>query len=173
MRSVTVIQGDYATSCDSEVQMNTILGSCVAVCLYDRVAGVGGMNHYLLPGDTRAANGTARYGVHLMELMINALLKNGARRSNFEAKLFGGAHVTVTGSFENIGDRNVRFGRDFLSREGIPIRGESVGGAAARRLRFIPTTGEVRQMLVPIQQAPPVTPAPPKPAAPAPDITLF
>ncbi len=83
----------------------TILGSCVAACLHDPLAGVGGMNHFLLPGDDNEDPGNLRYGVHAMELLINALLGLGAKRDRIEAKLFGGAHVVH--NLADIGARNV------------------------------------------------------------------
>ena len=99
VRRVHVIQGEYKVVNDPNVVLSTILGSCVAACLRDPVAGVGGMNHFLLPGSAmrRSSGGDAtRYGVHLMELLINGLLKQGARRDRLEAKIFGGAKTIAT-----------------------------------------------------------------------------
>ena len=90
--------------------LTTILGSCVAACIRDPVAGVGGMNHFLLPGSAEAMAGggdATRYGVHLMELLINGLLKQGARRDRLEAKIFGGAKTIAT--FSNVGEQNAAF----------------------------------------------------------------
>jgi chemotaxis protein CheD len=92
-----VIQGEFKVSDDPNVVLSTILGSCVAACMRDPVAGVGGMNHFLLPGQANGTGGEAtRYGVHLMELLINGLLKKGARRERIEAKIIGGAK-TISG----------------------------------------------------------------------------
>ena len=91
-KRVHIIQGEYKVVSDPDVVLTTILGSCVAACLRDPVSGVGGMNHFLLPGTGSVTGGDAtRYGVHLMELLINGLLKQGARRDRLEAKIFGGA----------------------------------------------------------------------------------
>lgn len=145
---INIIQGEYHVSDDHNVVISTLLGSCIATCIYDPVAQVGGMNHFLLPGEAGPHQNAhaARYGVHLMELLINGLLKNGASRARFEAKLFGGAN-TVKG-LGNIGTENARFARDFLAAENIVFTGGSVGGERGRRLQFSPTTGKVKQMFV-------------------------
>ncbi|KAA9007965.1 chemotaxis protein CheD [Histidinibacterium aquaticum] len=166
-RTITVIQGDYAISGDPGTTLSTILGSCVAVCLYDAEEGIGGMNHFLLPGENNGAT-THRYGVHLMELLINGLLKRGADRSRLKAKIFGGGRMSD--NLRDIGQSNVEFARGFLTREAIPIVSDHVGERSARRLRFWPATGAVQQMLVKGQIE--VTP-PPEPRAPQADITLF
>ncbi|SIQ56623.1 chemotaxis protein CheD [Rhizobium sp. RU20A] len=145
-KRVHVIQGEYKVVSDPDVVLTTILGSCVAACLRDPVAGVGGMNHFLLPGsaEAMAAGGDAtRYGVHLMELLINGLLKKGARRDRLEAKIFGGAKTIAR--FSNVGEQNARFARQFLSDEGIRIVSESTGGEHGRKLEFWPVSGRARQ----------------------------
>jgi chemotaxis protein CheD len=104
------------------------------------------MNHFLLPGEDSSSPMAARHGVHLMELLINGLLKLGAARGRLEAKLFGGARtMNVSGDF---GSANARFAQEFLRREGIAISGGSLGGEAGRRIQFWPATGRVRQKLV-------------------------
>jgi chemotaxis protein CheD len=112
-----------------------------------------------------------RYGVHSMELLINDLLKRGAMRRRFEAKLFGGASVIKNRS--HIGKSNAEFAKSFLLRESIPITAEHLGGTAARRLKFSPTTGRVEHFVVPttsdIEQPKVARAAPP----PKPDVTLF
>jgi chemotaxis protein CheD len=145
-RRVHVIQGEFKVVNDPNVVLTTILGSCVAACMRDPVTGVGGMNHFLLPGsvETLASGGDAtRYGVHLMELLINGLLKQGARRDRLEAKIFGGAKTIAR--FSNVGEQNARFARQFLTDEGIKIVGESTGGEHGRKLEFWPSTGRARQ----------------------------
>ena len=89
-----VVQGEFAVTEDPDVMMGTILGSCVSACMRDPVAGVGGMNHFLLPGERETTDGgpqSMRYGVQSMELLLNALYRMGARRERLEVKLFGGA----------------------------------------------------------------------------------
>jgi len=141
-----IIQGEYKVVNDPNVVLSTILGSCVAACLRDPVAGVGGMNHFLLPGsvEAMAAGGDAtRYGVHLMELLINGLLKQGARRDRLEAKVFGGAKTIA--SFSNVGEQNAAFAMQFLRDEGISVVGSSTGGDTGRKLEFWPVSGRARQ----------------------------
>jgi chemotaxis protein CheD len=144
-----VVQGEYAVSGDPNVMMGTILGSCVAACARDPVAGVGGMNHFLLPGDkTSAAAGdgpqSLRYGVQSMELLLNALYRMGARRERLEVKLFGGARV-IDG-LSDVGQQNAAFAERFLQAEGIALMGGSLRGEQARRVQFWPVSGRVRQM---------------------------
>ncbi|HEY4029992.1 MAG TPA: chemotaxis protein CheD [Caulobacteraceae bacterium] len=147
-RRLHVVQGEFAVSDDPDMMMGTILGSCVSACLRDPLAGVGGMNHFLLPGDKDAAvgggPGALRYGVQSMELLLNALYRKGARRERLEAKLFGGARV-IDG-LSDIGQQNAAFAERFLQAEGIPLMGGSLRGDQARRIQFWPVSGRVRQM---------------------------
>jgi len=167
-----VLQGEHQVSGAPDVVLSTILGSCVAVCLWDDVAALGGMNHFLLPFGPKAAAATPeRYGVHAMEILINALLKAGARRNRLQAKLFGGAQLSAT--LSDIGQSNARFAKEFLATEDIPCLAESLGGTSARRVLFRPRTGNVRQLLVPDTKVePPVSVAARAPLRPA-SIELF
>ncbi len=144
-RTINVFQGELAVSAEDDVVLAAVLGSCIATCLWDARAAVGGMNHILLPGRHANAGTETKYGLFAMEALINELMKCGARKTNLQAKVFGGAQT-----FENamgIGIANATFVREFLDNEGIPIRAESVGGTKARRIRFQPTSGRARQML--------------------------
>lgn len=145
-RLVHVIQGEYGVSRDPDLIFTTILGSCVATCMWDHVAGVGGMNHFLLPGERDDCGESMRYGVNAMELLINGLLQNGASRSRLQAKLFGGAHVIR--SLGDIGAQNAEFATRFLNDEGISCVAQSLGGNRARRVRFWPTSGRAGQLLL-------------------------
>ncbi|WP_425074432.1 chemotaxis protein CheD [Sagittula sp. S175] len=168
-----VIQGDYVIS-ESEVEvLTTVLGSCIAVCLYDATRKIGGMNHFLLPSRDGAEGANVRYGAYAMELLINGLLKRGADRRRLEAKMFGGA--SMMGNLRDIGASNAAFAKDFLSMEDIPCVAESTGGTSARRIRFWPTSGRVRQLLVSgdVEPMPVEKPALPKRPAKADDIVLF
>src|SRR6218665_1824999 len=145
-RRVHVIQGEFKVVRDPNVVLSTILGSCVAACIRDPNAGVGGMNHFLLPGSAVPGGGggdATRYGVHLMELLINGLLKKGARRDRLEAKIFGGAKTIAT--FSNVGEQNAAFAMQVLKDEGIPVVGSSTGGDHGRKLEFWPVSGRARQ----------------------------
>jgi chemotaxis protein CheD len=143
---INIIQGEFQVSGDPEAVITTLLGSCVAACLFDPVARVGGMNHFLLPGGTAESPTSARYGVHLMELLVNGLLKKGALRNRLQGKLFGGAR-TLKG-LGDIGEANGRFARQFLDREGIAYTGGSLGGLLGRRVQFWPVSGRARQMFM-------------------------
>lgn len=169
-RVLHVIQGTFEVSNDPNVMMSTILGSCVATCLFDPAARIGGMNHYLLAEGH--GSDSVRYGVNAMELLINGLLKKGADRSRLRAKVFGGGRM-MQGMFD-IGSDNAAFARDFLAREGIPIDGESLGGDRGRRIRFWPTTGRARQLLLGKAEAIPAEPLKPAPPpAEASGVELF
>ena len=140
-QSVKILPGEFlATSRD--LVMTTLLGSCVSACLHDPDAGVGGMNHFMLPeGSIGPVSVPARYGVYAMEVLLNGLLKHGAKRSRLQAKLFGGGHVLKAFTSNNVGDQNVRFVRDYLSREGIPVVSEDLLGAQPRKVGFFARTG--------------------------------
>lgn len=140
-----VVEGEFHVSDDSDLVLTTILGSCVAACLRDPVARIGGMNHFLLPGDgDRAQSRDAeRYGVHLMELLVNGLMSRGAHRGRLEAKLFGGAKTIFRSS--DVGAMNASFAEHFLKIEGITLLGGSLGGSSGRRVEYWPVTGRARQ----------------------------
>lgn len=164
-KPVLVIQGEYKISGDAHVVLNTLLGSCVAACIRDPVAGVGGMNHFLLADGSAADARTnaERYGVHAMELLLNGLLKRGAQRSRLEAKLFGGAK-TMDG-LADVGASNARFAREFITREGIKLAGECLGGTRGRRINFWPVSGRARRIF--ISEPVPLRPAAPPQGLPA------
>ncbi|MBI3777558.1 MAG: hypothetical protein HY274_01340 [Gammaproteobacteria bacterium] len=125
--------------------LDTVLGSCIAACLYDPVFGIGGMNHFMLPEGADPGNPTsARYGVNAMELLISELMKLGADRRRFQAKVFGGGHVLkIRESLDGVPQRNIDFVRQFLETEQIPVVKEDVGGYQPRRVLFHTHTGKV------------------------------
>jgi chemotaxis protein CheD len=163
-KKIHIIQGEYRVVADPNVVLSTVLGSCVAACLRDAEAGVGGMNHFLLPGESGESHGgdAERYGVHLMELLVNGLLKKGARRQNLEGKLFGGARMLE--GLSDIGAKNAQFAKRFFANEGIRLVAEDLGGVRGRRIEFYPVSGRARQILLsggpPPVQAPARAPAP-------------
>ena len=117
----------------------TMLGSCIAACLWDRETKIGGMNHFMLPeGDA----GSGRYGSYATELLINEMVKRGATRSTLEAKVFGGGHVIEGMNTMNIGERNTRFVIDYLKTERIPILFKDVLGPYPRKVCFLPASGK-------------------------------
>lgn len=141
-RLIPVVQGGFQISSDPDVAFTTILGSCVSVCLHDDVMKIGGLNHYLLADGPSDSNDSLRYGAFAMELLINALLKNGASRSRLKAKVFGGGRMS--GLFQDIGKKNSAFALQYLSDEGMTILAQDLGGTSARRINFHPSTGQVR-----------------------------
>ncbi len=147
-KRVHIIQGEFFVTADRDLMVTTILGSCVAACIRDPFAGVGGINHFLLPGElsrTKSAE-AERFGVHLMEMLVNGLLKVGARRDRLEAKLFGGARTVRSQS--DIGKNNVDFAQRFLKAEGISHVGGNTGGPVGRRIQYWPVSGRARQILL-------------------------
>lgn len=137
--------GDYyATSTPGEMII-TILGSCIAACIRDPGMGVGGMNHFLLPGDENSEENT-RYGAFAMEKLINEILKLGGRRDKLEVKLFGGGNVINNSSM--IGEKNTNFVRQYVKDEGLRIASEHLGGTQPRRVHYYPETGKVMMRLL-------------------------
>ncbi len=167
---IHVVQGEYAVSASPEAVLSTVLGSCVAPCLFDKRIGVGGMNHFLLPGDATTGSDGVVYGVNAMELLINDLLKRGARKNRLEAKLFGGARMVA--GLSDIGSRNASFALDFLEAEKIRCVSSSLGGENARRVRFWPVGGRAQQLLV-ADPDPVVITRPAPPEANDDDLELF
>jgi chemotaxis protein CheD len=145
-KSIFITQGEYAVSNDPNVTIFTILGSCVACCLWDSDAKVGGMNHMLITSRTTKYAICDRVGVQAMELLINDLLKQGASRERLQAKAFGGAQIIH--GLSGIGAANCAFILDFLEREKIPCVSQSLGDDRARQLQFAPVTGAARQKFV-------------------------
>ncbi|MDH4191445.1 MAG: chemoreceptor glutamine deamidase CheD, partial [Betaproteobacteria bacterium] len=134
----------YAT--DRNMLLVTVLGSCVAACIRDKERGIGGMNHFMLPesGETSDPMGSAaRYGSYAMEVLINHLLKLGARRGALQAKVFGGGNVIPHMTHANVGGRNSRFVKEFLQEENIPIIASSLEDTCPRKVYYFAQTGKV------------------------------
>lgn len=144
---IVIEPGEYYVSNRDEI-LSTLLGSCVAACLYDPVNRVFGMNHFLLAyhqpleGTKLLHSDAARYGMYAMELLINALLKRGANKANLRAKAFGGGNVLSLNrpgtQGGNIGEANSAFIRLFLQNEKIPLVASSLGGNIGRTIYFMP-----------------------------------
>lgn len=140
---VKLFSGDCYVSTDASEMLVTILGSCVSACIRDPYAGVGGMNHFLLPGTdaTGKVSEGARYGTFAMETLINNILKAGGRRERLEVKVFGGGNVTANSA--RIGSKNAAFIREFLKAEGLSIVSQDLEGELPRRIHYTPATGKV------------------------------
>ncbi len=143
---INVIQGTTHVTQDPDAVLTTVLGSCVACCLFDPQARVGGMNHFLLsqPGDSvmKTSAEAERYGLYAMELLVNGMLKHGATRSGMRAHLYGGANLHI--GMQAIGTSNANFARKFLIDDGITLSHSHLGGTAARRVDFRATLGQAR-----------------------------
>jgi chemotaxis protein CheD len=142
--------GHYVTSKNNEM-ITTVLGSCIAACIRDPVAGVGGMNHFMLPASATGAWGDAdasmRFGNFAMERLINDILCCGGQRHNLEVKVFGGGSIMAGGAA--IGFRNADFVETYLREEGLRIASSHLRGPHARRINFYPLTGRVRLLELP------------------------
>lgn len=139
-----ILPGEYFVT-DNGMLLVTVLGSCVSACVRDTDSGIGGMNHFMLPDDGgRDALGTsARYGTYAMEILINHLLKMGARRNRLEAKVFGGGAVMASLSSSNVGTRNAEFVLNFLKTEKIPIVAKDLLDSYPRKIYYFPNIGRV------------------------------
>ncbi len=139
--------GEYYYT-DKDMVIVTVLGSCVSACIRDTVTGIGGMNHFMLPDSAAAdkdspVSESMRYGTYAMEVLINQLLRNGARRENLEAKIFGGGNVLKSFTTINVGDRNAIFVRKFLKEERIRVTSEDLLDIYPRKVYYFPKTGRV------------------------------
>ena len=139
--AVKVLPGEYFVSNEDLVIM-TVLGSCIAACIWDNKVRAGGMNHFMLP-DGDSADGFGRYGSYAMELLINEMLKMGARRETMQAKIFGGAAVMAGFTTMNVGERNTKFVLDYLATERIPVVSQDVLDIHPRKVCYFPVTGKV------------------------------
>lgn len=143
---INILPGKWYATNAGEL-LTTVLGSCVSVCLRDGGRGVAGMNHFMLVGSSPAGitahNADARYGTYSMELLINDLLKLGARRQHFQAKVFGGATILDSVASMKVGEHNATFATCYLQREEIPIVGKDLGGPEARKIVYDTQTGDV------------------------------
>jgi chemotaxis protein CheD len=137
--AVKVLPGEYFVH-HEDLPIMTTLGSCIATCLWDRHARVGGMNHFMLPGGDGDDSG--RYGAFAMELLINELMKLGATRGSLEAKVFGGGQVIAGMDSMNVGQRNTRFVLDYLRTERIPVLSKDVLDIYPRKVCFLPASGK-------------------------------
>jgi chemotaxis protein CheD len=142
-----ILPGEYYATGRNMVLV-TVLGSCVCACIRDRVSRVGGMNHFMLPESGQDRNNplgeSARYGTYAMEILINQLLKMGAKRSNLEAKVFGGASVLRGFTVNNVGERNAEFVLEFLKTEHIAVIAQDLLDIYPRKVYYFPETGLVR-----------------------------
>ncbi|MBV8501551.1 MAG: chemoreceptor glutamine deamidase CheD [Paucibacter sp.] len=136
--AVKILPGEYFVDSEDLLVMTT-LGSCIAACLWDRTAQIGGMNHFMLP---EGSGDSGRYGSFAMELLINEMMKRGANKSRMEAKIFGGGAVISGMNTINVGERNTNFVIDYLKTERIPIVSKDVMDVYPRKVCFLPHSGK-------------------------------
>lgn len=147
LQAAKILPGEFYVSAQ-DMMLVTVLGSCVAACVRDKVSGIGGMNHFMLPDNASERQGallapSARYGVHAMEMLINEVLKRGARRERLEVKVFGGGNVVQGMSHAQVGTRNADFVLDYIEREGLTLAAADLLDDFARKIYFFPRNGKV------------------------------
>lgn len=146
IEAVKILPGEYYVT-PRDLVLVTVLGSCVSACIRDKSSGIGGMNHFMLPETGQERNDIVglptRYGVYAMEVLINHLMKAGARRNQLEAKIFGGGNVMRGFTVSNVGESNARFVKEFLATENIPIIAQDLLDIYPRKIYFFAKTGKV------------------------------
>ncbi len=149
MAAAKILPGEYYVTNQDEI-ITTVLGSCVSACIRDRMFGIGGMNHFMLPaseggqwgGAADVTSTATRYGNYAMEHMINDILKHGGHRRNLEIKIFGGGQII--NAMTDIGRRNIEFVIDYLATEKLELAGRDVAGPYPRKILYFPASGRVR-----------------------------
>jgi len=146
--SAKILPGQYYVTNNNE-SIVTVLGSCISACIRDTKAGIGGMNHFMLPiteeefsGRNVRLSGAARYGNYAMEMLINDILKNGGDRNNLEVKIFGGGKIIA--NMTDVGERNIEFAASYLRSEGLNPIASDIGNVFPRKVYYFPQTGKVR-----------------------------
>lgn len=144
--TIKILPGEFYVTKDNE-RIETVLGSCISACVRDPIAGVGGMNHFMLPVDKNSTGrseltGANRYGNYAMENLVNALLQHGAKRERLEFKLFGGGRIMS--SMTNVGWYNIGFAFDYIYTEGFKIVSQDIGDIYPRKILYYPLSGRVR-----------------------------
>lgn len=144
---VKVLPGQYYAGTGATA-ITTVLGSCVSTCLWDPLERIGGLNHFMLPGDTGGPatswTASARFGVHAMELLINDMTRLGAGRRRLVAKVFGGARVLQGVGSMDVGAKNCAFVLEFLQVEGIQVLAKDLQDVCPRKIYFFPDSGKVK-----------------------------
>lgn len=139
-----ILPGEYFVT-DTDECIVTVLGSCIAACIYDKKLGIGGMNHFMLPasknGDWAGVSAASRYGNFAMEHLINGIIRKGGLKKNMIAKIYGGSNFQENATLK-VGNDNISFAQEYLKTEGIFVLEEDLGGAHSRKVIFHPKTGE-------------------------------
>lgn len=150
MFAAKILPGEYYVTKNNEA-ITTVLGSCVSACIRDKVTGIGGMNHFMLPinrslskEEVAMMSDAARYGNFAMEKMINDILSHGGTKKNLEVKIFGGGRVLQNMQTLDVGNGNINFVREYIATEKLNLVGEDVGDVFPRKVIFFPQTGKVK-----------------------------
>lgn len=146
-----ILPGECYVSNKGEM-IGTVLGSCISACIRDRIVGIGGMNHFMLPVQNterlikrdESINAELCYGNWAMEFLINSILKIGGKRERLEVKVFGGGRVLAGMSKIDIGRRNIEFVMDYLKRDGLDVVASDLGDTYPRKVLYFPDTGAVK-----------------------------
>lgn len=145
LSTAKILPGEFYVTAHNEA-ITTVLGSCISACVRDPIAGLGGMNHFMLPIGNTASSiekaDAARYGNFAMEQMINDILRNGGHRERLEIKIFGGGRVMK--GVTDVGRKNIDFVKDYIQLEELKLLAEDVGGNYPRKVMYIPKTGKVK-----------------------------
>jgi len=146
INAITILPGEFYVTSENE-RIETVLGSCISACVRDPIAGIGGMNHFMLPVNKHANSGNElsdanRYGNFAMENLVNALLSAGARRERLEFKIFGGGRIMS--SMTNVGWYNIGFVFDYIYTEGFKVVSQDIGDIYPRKVLYYPLSGRVR-----------------------------
>lgn len=153
--AVKILPGEYHVA-DNNIMISTVLGSCVSVCVFDSLNGVGGMNHFMLPGNKleqgKSLDPSARYGSHAMELLLKHYTKLGGKRASLEAKVFGAGKVMD--GMSDVGRQNADFALEYLSSRNIQVVAVDVGNIYPRKVVFFPGTGRAYVKRIPNQKLP-------------------
>lgn len=150
IQAAKILPGEYYVTTQNEAIV-TVLGSCVSACVRDRVFGIGGMNHFMLPMTNANSSdawqninisASTRYGNYAMEHLINDILSNGGTRKNLEVKLFGGGKILA--QMTDVGGRNIAFVREYVDVENLKVLAEDLGDIYPRKVMYNPITGKVK-----------------------------
>lgn len=144
-RDVYVLPGEVSVA-TAPTRFLTVLGSCVAICLYDKVRGVGGINHFLLPGSPpNTERDVTRWSSAACDALFDRVANAGAKAAFLEAKVFGGARISARDVPDpmRIGERNIEAAFAALLRRGITVSNSNTGGHCGRKIIFESHTGVV------------------------------
>jgi len=144
--------GDFFAT-NEDCILTTVTGSCVAVCLYDSVRGIGGLRHLIVPGSIGTmgiyADEIAKHSIHSMELLLGEIVKAGGDRRYLKAKVFGGAYM-IDGEniLPGVASQTMNFLEKYVNAEGIPLEKNDLGGKFRRKIYFYTATGRVKRQIL-------------------------